>query len=173
MTLLDITAIVLVLVANLLGVFLVVCSLPGTWLIVSATALAAWWRWDEQLYGWTSLAIVLGLAVLGEILELITGALGARKAGGGTRGAILAMVGGVAGGILGTFFIPLPIVGSILGASLGAFAGALVGESWSGKEVEQALAVGRGAFWGRLVGTATKLAIACLMWIVVAFASFL
>jgi uncharacterized protein YqgC (DUF456 family) len=81
------------------------------------------------------------------------------------------MGGGVVGGIAGTFY--MPIVGSILGAAAGAFAGALTFEQLAGRDFEAATASGRGAFVGRLVGTLSKLVIAGLMWIVVAFASFL
>jgi len=169
----ELLYIILLLLINTLGVFLVTMSLPGTWLIVFATAAVAWWRWEEGLFGWVSLSILVGLALLGEVLELVAGALGAKKAGGTAWGAVGALVGGVAGGILGTFVIPILVVGSILGAALGAFGGALLGEAVAGRSVEASLASGRGAFWGRLLGTLYKLVIAVLMWTVVAFAAFL
>ena len=170
---LDVVTICTLLLANAVFALLVAMSLPGTWLILAATCTVAWLRWDEGIYGLTSLGVLAGLAALGEVLELVTGALGAKKAGGSTRGAVGAMAGGVAGGILGTFFLPIPILGSILGAALGAFGGALLGERTAGRDLEAAAAVGRGAFVGRLLGTLSKLLIAGTMWIVVAFASFL
>ncbi len=170
---LDVVYICALLVANAVFALLVAMSLPGTWLILAATCAVAWLRWDEGIYGPISLGVLAGLAVLGEVLELVTGALGAKRSGGSTRGAVGAMAGGVAGGILGTLFLPVPILGSILGAALGAFGGALLGERTAGRDLEAAAAVGRGAFVGRLLGTVSKLLIAGAMWIVVAFASFL
>jgi uncharacterized protein YqgC (DUF456 family) len=169
----DLLYLILLLLINAVGVFLVTMSLPGTWLIVFATAGVAWWQGEDSLFGWVSLSIVIGLALLGEVLELAAGALGAKKAGGTAWGAVGALIGGVAGGILGTFLIPIPVVGSILGAALGAFGGAILGEVVAGRGVEASLASGRGAFGGRLMGTLYKLVIAVLMWTVVAFAAFL
>ena len=171
MTATDICLVVTLLTVNAAAVLLVSMSLPGTWLILLATALLAWFRWDEGLFGPVTLIGLAALALLGEVLELVTGALGAKKAGGTAWGAAGAMVGGVVGGVAGTFF--LPVIGSILGAAVGAFAGALVGERVSGRGLEDAAASGRGAFVGRLVGSALKMAIAVAMWIVVAFAAFL
>ena len=122
----ELLYIIPLLLVNTLGVFLVTMSLPGTWLIVCATAAVAWWQWETGLFGWPSLSILVGLALLGEVLELVAAAFGAKNAGGTARGAVGALLGGVAGGILGTFLIPIFIVGSILGAALGAFGGALL-----------------------------------------------
>lgn len=168
----ELLYIVLLLIVNALGVFLVTMSLPGTWLIICATAAVAWWQWEAGLFGWPSLSILVGLAFLGEVLELVASALGARNAGGTVWGSVGALLGGVAGGILGTFLIPIVVVGSILGAALGAFGGALLGEASAGRSVETSLASGRGAFWGRLAGTLYKLLVAVVMWTVVAFAAF-
>ena len=173
MTWLDVFCAVLLLVLNGLGVLLASMGLPGTWLILLGTCAVAWWRWDEGFIGIAPLWILASLAVLGELVEFVAGALGAKRSGGSLLGAAGAMLGGVAGGILGTFFIPVPIVGSILGAALGAFSGALLGERMRGRELESAAAVGRGAFVGRLAGTLSKVLIGFVMWIVVAFASFL
>ncbi|MBI4600965.1 MAG: DUF456 domain-containing protein [Planctomycetes bacterium] len=169
----DIACAVLLLAVNGLGVLLVAMSLPGTWLIVLATASVAWLRWESGMLGWVPLVAVLGLAVLGEVLELVAGALGARKAGASVRGALGAMAGGIAGGILGTIFIPVLVVGSVLGAALGAFGGAVLGERLAGRGLEESLESGKGAFAGRILGTVSKLAVASAMWIVVALASFL
>lgn len=154
---------------NAVSVLLVAMSLPGTWLMVLFTGACAWWRWDQGLLGWPTLATITALAFLAEVLELVTGAVGAKKAGASTWGAVGAMAGAVVGGIAGTFY--LPIIGSIIGAAAGAFAGALGCERLAGRELSEAAASGRGAFVGRLVGTALKLAAAVAMWIVVAFAS--
>ena len=42
---------------------------------------------------------------------------------------------------------------------LGALAGAMLGESWKGRDLDHGWLVGQAAFWGRLLGTAGKLAV--------------
>lgn len=169
MSALDIGLLIVLNLLNAGGVLLVAMSLPGTWLMVLLTGLLAWWRWDLEIIGWPTLVTITAIALLAEILEFITGALGAKKAGGTAWGALGAMVGAVVGGIAGTFV--LPILGSILGAAAGAFAGALVCERLTGRQLEEAAQSGRGAFVGRLIGTGLKLVAAVGMWIVVAFGS--
>ncbi len=161
---------VVLLLINTLALLLVPIGLPGTWLMVAATAAVAWLQ--EGMFSlWTLGAIAL-IALGGEILEFIAGAAGSKKAGGTWRGAVGAILGGLVGGIAGTFLIPVPVLGSILGAALGAAGGALLGELSGGKKLEAAAAVGRGAFVGRLLGTVFKLGAGALIWVVALAASF-
>jgi uncharacterized protein YqgC (DUF456 family) len=163
--------VVLLLLLNTLGLFLILVGLPGTWFMVLSTALLAWLRSAEvRISTWTLVAMA-GLALAGEVVELAAGAAGSRRAGGTWRGSVLALLGGVAGAILGTLLIPVPVVGSVLGACLGAFFGALGGELWAGKRLEPAIRVGRGAFVGRLLGTLSKLAVGVAIWTVALVAS--
>jgi len=145
-------------VANVLG-------LPGNWMIV-AMAAACWWLIapDQASYvGTGPLVAIIVIALIGELLEFIAGALGASRVGGSKRGTVLAIFGSIGGAILGLFFgnlIPIPIIGPViaslvLGAS-GAFAGAVTGERWVGKNWDQSFEVGNAAFWGRLLGTVGK-----------------
>ncbi len=156
---------------NAVGVVMVALQLPGTWLMLLATGLVAWWQWDglpeQRLIGWWVLASLLALAVLGEIVEAVAGALGARKAGGTKRGALLAIVGGIAGAIAGTFLIPIPIIGTLLGAALGAGAMSMLGDKWAGRSYGDAFRAGRGAAVGKFAGSVGKLVIAAAMWVVV------
>src|SRR5262245_49085193 len=110
----------------LLGIALTAITLPGAWLLVVA-ALAVT-LWQPGALSWWTLAALLLLAILGEVIEFLSGALGATKAGGGKHGAIGAIVGSLAGAILGLPF--LPPVGPIIGGALGAAAGAIAGERW-------------------------------------------
>ena len=100
-----------------------------------------------------------------------TRAMASRRAGGTWRGSAGALAGGLVGGIVGTFALPIPVAGSILGACAGAFAGALLGELWGGRDLERALAIGRSAFTGRLVGTLLKLGVGLAMWVTATVAS--
>ena len=163
---------VLLLVVNAMGVLLVVMQLPGTWLILLATALA-WW-WQPERVTWVTLVVLVGLAVLGEVLELIASARGSQKAGGSRRGAIMSLVGGIGGAIAGTMVVlPVPVVSTILGACLGAGLGAYVGDRWVGRTHKQAAESGQGAAVGRFWGTVSKLGVSVVMWLVAAVAVFL
>lgn len=162
-----------VLVAVLFFVVLQVASLPGNWLILATVAAARWLRGPESLYGAPALVTLLSLAITGELLELLAGAAGARSAGGSLWGSAGALLLGGAGGIAGTFLIPVPLVGSIFGAAAGSAVGAVLGEKLAGRDLDPALASGRGAFFGRLAGTVLKIFVAVALGIVVAFATFL
>ena len=158
---------------NTLFLFLVVLGLPGNWLMVLASTGISW------LAGWSIsmpvLGVLAGLAFAGEVAELAAGAAGSKRAGGTWRGTTGALGAGLVGGILGTFLIPIPIpgAGSLLGACAGAFAGAVVGEMSGGRDAEKAIAVGRSAFVGRLLGTILKLAFGAAIWLLAAVASFI
>jgi uncharacterized protein YqgC (DUF456 family) len=172
-------AILLVLVVILLWSLNIV-GLPGNWLVVAAAAIYALlvpeeWRTDV---GWWSVAALGGLAVVGEIIEFLAGAMGASKAGGSRRGAVLALLGSLGGGLLGIFVgVPIPIVGPIIGAlafaSLGALTGAVIGEQWKGKTWDESFRVGHAAFWGRLLGTLGKALVGTFMIVVVLVSVFL
>ncbi len=158
---------------NLLG-------LPGNWLIVTATVLYAWLIPDNGsgTWRWVAVAAVVGLAVAGELLELLASAAGVKKAGGSRRGAILALFGSLVGAVTGMFVgIPIPIVGSIVAALLfagmGATAGAMVGEYWKGRSLDHSWTVGQAAFWGRILGTLAKVAIGAFMVVVAIVIVFL
>ncbi len=155
------------LLVNTAGVLLVALQLPGTWLILFATALAAWWRWEQGTFGWWTLASLLVLALLGELVEFLGSMLGAKVAGAGRRAAWLALLGSIIGAIVGTFTIPIPIVGTLIGAAIGAAIGSITGDRWSGRQWHHAFKGGGGAAVGRFSGALGKLIIAVLMWLVV------
>jgi uncharacterized protein YqgC (DUF456 family) len=154
-------------------------ALPGNWLIVLFSALFAALVPVETGYGmsWTVVGVLLGLAVLGEVVEFAAGAAGVGKQGGSRRGMALAIVGTMVGSIAGAFVsIPIPILGPIVGAlvggAVGAFAGAWLGEMWKGRTWQKGVEVGSGAFVGRLLGTAGKLAIGAMMVVIATIDSF-
>lgn len=159
-------------------IFLVVLGLPGTWLMAALAGLFAWWQWDaarssfDQFLGLPALIVILALAIIGEIWEFAASAAGAKKAGASGWGAIGALVGTIVGGIVGTIAIPIPLVGSLIGACGGAAAGAWICELVIGRPQDQAVRSGVGAGVGRLKGTLAKLAIAVVMWLVIAVAAF-
>ncbi len=156
-------------------------TLPGNWIIAGLAALFAWLIPVETGGGitWTSVAVLVGLAVAGEVIEFGASAAGAAKQGASKRAVALSMlgagVGSVAGLVVGT--IPIPILGSlimaVLGGAGGAFAGAYVGETWKGRPAADRMAAGRGAFAGRIWGTVGKLVVGMIMLVIVAWEALL
>ncbi len=140
-------------------------GLPGNWMMVLLVGLWAWWQPEDSVMdisGW-SWAGTLALAGLGELFEFLASVLGAKRAGGSRRAAVLSIVGSIVGGLTGAVLgLPIPLigwlVGSVLFACLGAFIGALVGERWYGSDLDSSVKVGTAAFVGRLLGTIGKLA---------------
>lgn len=151
-------------VLGLVGPLLVLLGLPGTWLVV-ALAGAAEALTEARLFSNTTAMVVLGVAGLGEVVEFTSGSVRARRAGGRRRGAIGALVGGVLGAIAGTVLIPVPLVGSLAGGGLGAFAGAAALERDGGRDVREALRIGRAAGVGHMLGLAGKLAAGVFVWL--------
>jgi len=145
-------------------------GLPGNWMIVAATALYAWLTSgpDSGHMGWAAVAIVTGLAVFGELVELGASAAGVKRVGGSRRGAVLALFGSVVGAMTGLFVgTPIPVIGSVIAAllfaGLGAFIGAVLGERTAGRTWTNSCQVGRAAFLGRLIGTMAKTVVGAVM----------
>jgi uncharacterized protein YqgC (DUF456 family) len=115
--------------------------------------------------------------VLGEVIEFAASAAGAAKQGASKRGVALSMVGAIIGSVLGVMAgSPVPIVGNfvmaLLGGALGAFGGAYLGETWKGRPEADRVAIGRGAFAGRIWGTMGKLAVGAVMLAILAWDVF-
>ena len=156
-------------------------TLPGNWIIAALTVLFALLVRHPTGTGlnWWCVGIVVGLAVLGEVIELAAGAAGAAKSGGSRRGMVLAMVGAMGGSIIGAILgtaIPVPLIGNLIGAvlggALGAFGGAYTGEYWKGKNESDRLAVSTAAMIGRVLGTVGKLGIGAIMVVITAIDAF-
>lgn len=167
-----ITWIVVLLLALGAGWIATVLGLPGTWLMVAAIGVYAWLgpATGRPALGWWPFGIALGLATVGEILETAAGALGVAKAGGSKRGAALALLGSIIGGIAGLCtgsLIPVPVIGPLITAialaAIGAMIGAVLGEQWKGRDMNQSLQIGHAAFWGRVVGTLSKVVVASII----------
>ena len=130
---------------------MVVPALPGPLLVLGGLMLAAWAD-DFSRVGWVTLLILSGLALLAMVLDVIAGALGAKRYGA-SRAAI---TGSLIGAVVGIFFGPL-------GLLLGPFAGAVAGELLSGRGASQAGLSGWGATLGMLLGTVAKIALGAMM----------
>jgi uncharacterized protein YqgC (DUF456 family) len=154
-------------------------ALPGNWLAVAMVGLYVWLGPDQGRWGigYVTAGCVFGLALLGEILEFVAGALGATRAGASRRSTLYAVLGSVVGAIVGGIAgLPIPVIGSLLAALLfgaaGATAGAMYGEWSDGKSWQESWTVGHAAFWGRLFGTLGKFAAGAVMVVVITVAVF-
>jgi hypothetical protein len=125
--------------------------LPGIPLMLAGMLIAAWAD-DFTRIGWVTLAILGVLTALSFVVELVAGALGAKRVGA-SRAAI---AGAALGTVLG-FFLGLP--GLILGPFVGALAGELIARGDPARDVH----VGIGAWVGFVLGTIAKLAVAFMM----------
>jgi len=162
----------LVILIGLNGCWLatVLFTVPGNWLMVITTCLFAWWQWDAGIFSWLLLVVIAILALIGELIEFFAGAGGAKKAGASWWGAVAAVAGAIAGALAGTFVIPF--FGTLLGACCGAGLFTWAAERLSGKERKQSVQSGVGAGTGVFIGTLSKFAIGCLIWLLVAVAAF-
>ena len=143
-------AIVLV---QLVALCMIPLGLPGTWLQVLAVGIVTW-RMDRPLLGF---AIAVGLAVVGEIADTLSGQWGTRQFAGSRKAGWGALLGGFAGLFVGT---PIPVLGSLVMSFVGTFVGAIAGEMWERGGIAPELRVGMGALVGRAAGVALKLGMA-------------
>ncbi len=133
----------LLIVAGLLGA--VVPALPGIPLVFGGIWLIAAVDGYRHLGLWWLLSIAL-VGTIGLILDLLAGALGAKRVGASQR----AVWGALLGTVIGVFF-------GLPGLLLGPFFGAVLGELAAGNSVLRSTHVGVGTWVGLIVGTLVKL----------------
>ncbi|MDD4600662.1 MAG: DUF456 family protein, partial [Negativicutes bacterium] len=130
---------VLASIGLLAGIGLTLINLPGNFFILFVAFGYAVYD-DFTTMTVSTLLIVLGMFLAGELAEFIAGALGAKRQKASTRAMAAAVLGAVGGGVLGTGV--LPIVGSIIGAVLGAFAASYIAEYSKAGDADRARQVG-------------------------------
>jgi len=147
-TLLWVLSTLLILV-GLAGI--VLPALPGTVLVLAGIVLGAWIG-DFREVGWLAISAVAVLAVLAWVMDYVSAALGAKRAGASRQAIIGAALGTVAGifmGLVGVFFMPL--------------VGAAAGEYIARRHHGQALRVGVATWLGLLAGMLAKFVLAFMM----------
>lgn len=149
----------LLILAGLAGTILP--ALPGLPLMFAGMLLAAWAGKFLVIGPWT-LAVLLVLTLVSIAVDVFATTLGAKRVGASG----LAMLGAAIGTIVGGVVFSLP------GLIIGPFIGAVAGELIHGKPWKHASKVGAGTWFGLLVGTALKLALAFAMLGIFAFALF-
>ncbi len=126
-------------------------ALPGIPLIFGGVLLAAWIDDFRRIPGWV-IGVLAVLAVIGIAVDYVAAALSARRVGASRQGIIGAAIGTVAGiftGLWGLLFMPL--------------VGAAIGEYLAHQDALRAGKVGIATWFGLLIGTAVKIAVAFTM----------
>jgi uncharacterized protein YqgC (DUF456 family) len=158
---------VLLLVTALAGLALIPLGLPGLWLIVLGI-VGYGWLTDFRQVGGGVIALAVGLAALGEVIEAWVGFRFAERYGGSRRAGWGALAGGLAGAIVG---VPVPVVGSVIGGFVGAFAGAALFEYTNARRSDVAARAGWGAVLGRAAAAAVKMALGVVIAVAAMYAA--
>lgn len=158
----DLVALLILVVAGIAGLTLVPFGLPGLWVMLLGVTVYGWLT-DFHVVGVRTIALVLGLAGLGEVIEWWIGFYFARRHGGSSGAGWAALLGGVVGAVVG---VPVAVVGSVLGSFVGAFAGAALYEYARARRAGAAVEVGWGAVLGRVAGVAMKMALGVVIAVV-------
>lgn len=135
-------------------------ALPGLPLMFFGMLLAAW-AGDFNRIGVASLVVLGLLTGLSVVVDFLSSAVGAKRAGASR----LAVIGALVGSVVGIFF-------GLPGLLAGPFVGALAGEFLHARKLAQATRVGIATWIGLLLGTALKLGLAFAMLGLFAFAWF-
>ncbi len=144
----------LLLALSFAGVLLGVLGLPGNFIPVIA-ALIAVIAGNGESFTWGWFTLFLLIAASGEVVDQLTGFLGAKKYGSSRAGMVGAVIGGFAGAVLGTAV--LPVIGSIAGVFIGCFAFTVAFEYlFSRRTAAESGKAGIGAVLGKAVATAYK-----------------
>ncbi len=152
----SIAAAVVCIALLIASLFLIVFSLPGTWVMVGITGLWAAFVGGSD-FTTRFFLFLIGLAVVGEVAEFLAGHLGAKKFGGSNKGSLAGMIGSIVGAIVcAPLFFGL---GALLGALGGGFIACWATEKFQGKSGKDALHAAFGATLGRFGGFVIKLGI--------------
>ncbi len=123
----------------------IVPGLPGIPLIFAGIWLISGVDHYHHLGLWWLLAIAL-IGTIGLMLDVLAGALGAKRAGASRR----AVLGALVGTFIGVFF-------GLPGLLLGPFIGAVFGELSAGNSMLRSTHVGIGTWIGLIFGTLVKM----------------
>lgn len=127
----------------------VVPLLPGTILILAGALLN---YFTLHSIGWPTLIGLTLCMLLSQVLDIVSGAVGAKWFGATRWGAI----GGILGALVGIFF-------GLIGIFIGPLVGALLGELLGGKGILPAGKSSWGTFLGTTAGMIGKVAIGLIM----------
>ncbi len=178
---------VLFVITLFVGVLAALIGLPGTVLILVDTVIFSACHGFQRPHWWF-LLILLVVSILAETSDNLLSALGVKVGGGSTRTSLWALIGGVAGAIVGANFSPilslLGVAGGPAGvvfgvivpplalAAAGGFLASYIYELRTGKSEVEARKAGWAALAGRLAGVLLKAVLASIMVGLVLWAAF-
>jgi len=151
------TGLILLILFLILGFFSLFFGLPGTWVILMASAVYGW-ATEFQKIGIPLLILLAVMATLAEVFEYLMGLEGAKRFGASKKGAFVSILGGIIGAV-----VMAPVlfgIGALIGLFVGAFLGAFIYELFANRDLSQSLKSGFGAFLGRFSGTLMKILLA-------------
>ena len=149
MTVLLLLLAAVLVIAGIVG--LVVPPIPGALLTLAGLLLAAWAE-DFLYVGWGTITALVILTLLTYLVDFVASIVGVKRFNASRR----AMLGAVAGAVIGLFF-------GLPGIFLGPLVGASLGELWARRDITQAGRVGLGATIGLVLGIALKLMLGLAM----------
>lgn len=141
----------------LIALVFTLIGLPGNWLMMLAIAITGLITKGNPLSLWQCI-ILVGILLLGEIIEFALPLLGARRYKPSSWAYGASIIGAIVGGIMGTAIIPL--IGGFIGAALGVFFLTYFVESLQARRQEEAQYIARSAMIGSLVGMTIKFSLA-------------
>jgi hypothetical protein len=144
----------------LLASLLVYLGLGGNFVLVGLALVHALLTGFDPL-GWPLLLVLLGIALLGELIEFLLGTFYVLRKGAGGGAAVGGFVGGLVGGVAGHAIVP--VIGAVLGSFAGGFAGSVLGELRRQRRLEPSLRAGAHAFVGRVLAILAKHACGLVM----------
>jgi uncharacterized protein YqgC (DUF456 family) len=144
-------------------------AIPGLWIMLAAAAIYALFT-GFAFVSWGTLLVVMGIALLGEAVEIGLGGAMTRRAGGGRPAVWGAIIGGLLGGLfLSVALAFLPVISTVIGVLMGSALGAGLMEFLSGERLGHSVSVGVGAAKGRALGIAAKVLLGFFAFIAVAW----
>ena len=156
----DYVVLAFYLLFSLAGLVSLIFGLPGNFVILGASMLFGWYGGFQEITV-KIIIILIVLALAGELIEFLLGIAGSKKYESSNRAIVGSIIFGIIGAVLGApFFFG---IGAVVGAFAGAFAGAIIVELSQGKNMDEALKSGWGAFIGRVAGTISKGAVGIAM----------
>ena len=102
------------------GLLLAVFSISGTWLVGLAALLAAALTGPDQFPAWPSLSGMFAACAAVDLVEWFAASWGVRRRGGSAVAGWMALLGSLAGAILGGLIVP--VLGCLVGMMVGSFA---------------------------------------------------
>ncbi|MDR1686120.1 MAG: DUF456 domain-containing protein [Desulfovibrio sp.] len=136
-------------------------TLPANWIMIFLVFI---WRVLNPQPGAMDMIYfvsLIGLAVVGEVVEFFAQAWGTKKYGSTNTGMIGGIIGAIAGAILcAPFFLGL---GALGGALAGAWCGCYLFEILRGRSAGEAAQAAKGALFGRFCGIFIKCGIGAAM----------